>query len=238
MTNQEPDKYDWKKAEQDQEESINESFLSQLPNKKAFYPAFLYAALCSLFSVLYWQYPTLKNDLAGNRWEIFGEGKLYLLLTNLFVHGDIAHFLSNMLFFVPFGGFLTFYYGKRMFPWLALGLGILTEIVALYTYSPDQRLIGSSGVLYAMFGLWLALFYKVETHLSKPKRWLRLIGFGLIMLVPSTFSPEVSYRSHYIGLFIGIMGGLIFERYHKEELELKNVIYREKILEEKQRILH
>lgn len=211
----------------------NESFLSQRPNKKAFYPVFLYAGLCFLFTYLYWKYPELKNDLAGNRESVFGEGKLYLLVTSLLVHSDIRHVLSNMMFFVPFGGLLTFYYGWRMFPLIAVSLGIITQVISLKTYSPYTKLIGSSGVLYVMFGLWLSLFYKVETHFSKPQRWIRLIGFGLIMLVPTAFSPEVSYRTHYIGLLVGVVAGLYYARQHEEEFAKRNFDHWQMVLAKK-----
>jgi membrane associated rhomboid family serine protease len=137
----------------------------------------------------------------------------------------MKHLLGNMLFLVPFGGLLTFYFGWKMFPFYSLILGIIAQIISLKTYARPIGLQGASGVLYVMFGLWLSLYYKAEVHIPRGKRWLRIIGFCLVMMVPSEFSPRVSYRSHFIGLAIGLIAGIIYGIIAHEEFERRNKEY-------------
>ncbi len=128
----------------------------------------------------------------------------------MLLHSNIEHLLSNMLFLVPFGGLLTNYFGYRVFPLLGLVLGTATQFISLRTYPPDANLLGASGLLYVLFGLWLSLYFRAETHLTWSNKLLRIVGFGLVMFVPSQFQPEVSYRTHYIGLAIGLIAGAIY----------------------------
>ena len=97
--------------------------------------------------------------------------------------------------------------------------------IALKTYPPHIGLQGASGVLYVMFGLWLSLYYKAEVHVPRGKRRLRIIGFCLVMMVPSEFSPQVSYRSHLFGLVVGLIAGIIYGYIAHEEFERRNHEY-------------
>ena len=80
-------------------------------------------------------------------------------------------------------------------------------------------------MLYVMFGLWLFLYYKAESYLPWPKRWLRILGFGVIMMVPSELLPHVSYRTHYIGLAIGLVAAWIYYLFNRGDFERRNVVF-------------
>ncbi|MDO8643465.1 MAG: rhomboid family intramembrane serine protease [bacterium] len=197
----------------------SQSFLSQRPRLKDFLPALLYAALATCITLWSWQSPVAEGYLQASLQKTFGEQEYYRLFTGLFVHSNPSHLLNNMLFLIPFGGLLTAYFGWRLFPFLSILLGIMTHGLTLYSNRmgghigpplQDFVLNGSSGMLYAMFGLWLVLYFRSEIHLSAGKRWLRILGFVLIMMVPSQLSPQVSYRAHAIGFFLGLIAGIIF----------------------------
>lgn len=198
-----------------------QSFLSQTPTQKAFYPSLLYVLLATLISLLCWRAPEYCDGFSGNARQIFIQGEWHRLITTIFLHSDVAHLLGNMMFLVPFGGLLPFYDGRRIFL-LAFLIGRVTHGIALKTYPLETSLVGSSGVLYAMFGLWLSLYYRVEAHLPKRKRWLKLLGFTLLMCVPSSFSPHVSYRAHSMGLARGLAAGSIYAHLHREAFERRN----------------
>jgi len=203
------------------------SFLSERPKPRAFIPAVLYALTSGLLSALYWMDPAFKANWGANLHLVFDQWEWYRLLTSMMLHSDIRHFASNMMFLIPFGGLLTFYFGKRMFPLLALMLGIATHALTLMNYPLNVFLLGSSGLLYAMFGLWLSLYYKVETHIPTAKRWLRVLGFGLVMFIPSQFKANVSYQAHFIGLVLGLVSGLVYAKIYAEEFRRRNEPYME-----------
>jgi rhomboid protease GluP len=206
----------------DPEEHLNESFLSQKPLRKAFAPAVLFALAATAASVVSWLSDQFREAWIGNPESIFGGGEWYRLFTSILLHAEIRHLLSNMAFLILFGGLLTNYFGWRVFPAMGIAVGLVTQYLSLKTYPSDANLLGASGLLYVLFGLWLSLYYRAETHLTRTHRLLRILGFGLVMFVPSQFSPTVSYRTHYIGLALGLAAGAIYGFFWKEPRHLSS----------------
>jgi hypothetical protein len=42
---------------------------------------------------------------------------------------------------------------------------------------------------------------------------MRIVGFGLVMFIPSQFQSNVSYRTHYIGLAVGLAVAAVYGPY-------------------------
>jgi len=196
------------------------SFLSQKPRRKAFVPAVLFALAATAASVVSWRSEGFREAWIGNPQSIFGAGQWYRLFTGMLLHAEIGHLLSNMIFLIPFGGLLTNYFGWRVFPMMGIVVGLVTQYLSLKTYPSGANLLGASGLLYVLFGLWLSLYYRAERHLTRGRRLLRILGFGLVMFVPSQFSPTVSYRTHAIGLALGLAAGAIYGLFWKEPRHL------------------
>lgn len=218
----------WNDEAPPEQPEIRESFLHRPPKGEAFVPSLIYATCAAVVSLLCWNSPEFKEELVGNPDKIFNHFEWYRLVTSLLVHSDIRHLLANMLFLVPFGGLLTFYFGWRLFPLAGVLCGIVTQYFSLQTYPLHTRLIGSSGLLFALFGLWLSLYFKAESHLPARQRLLRIMGFSLIMLIPTQFSPQVSYRTHFIGWLIGLVVGLVYGWVFHDEIETRNLAHRRK----------
>ncbi len=95
-----------------------------------------------------------------------------------------------------------------MFPVTVVALGSLTNYLSLLTYPENTQLIGASGLVYLMAGFWLTAYVLVErTHPIK-RRVLVAMGIALIVLVPSSLSARVSYRTHAIGCGLGVIVAL------------------------------
>jgi membrane associated rhomboid family serine protease len=166
-------------------------------------PALLLLAICTFFSLWYWQF------VGGTVWPatrdaVYQSGEYWRLVTTLFVHADIGHLLANTGLFLVFGTLLRHYFGFWAFPLLSLLGGIVTAALALLTYPGQVRLIGASGMVYFMAALWLFLFCKHADYLSWVQRSMRAIAFILVVLVPTQIEPTVSYRSHAIGFGLGL----------------------------------
>lgn len=205
---------------------INRSFLSSPPAPRAFLDGLLFAIVSAAVSVAAWHSQEFKSLLIGNPEKIFQEGEWYRVVTSILLHADLRHLLANMVFLVPFAGLLTNYYGRSVFPVLGFSIGILSQIVSLETYPPHANLMGASGLLYVLFGLWLALYFRAESHLPRAKRWMRILGFGLVMFIPSQVEQTVSYRTHYIGLGLGLVAGTIYGFLKRRDFERRNRPYR------------
>jgi len=188
---------------------IKQTHLSKPPARHAGPVAAASVALLVVVSLAYWL------DLGGTAHllpavpqAVFDRGEYWRVVTAIAAHADLGHLGANAVVF----GVLTYlvfgYYGTLAYPVLTwLGGGVVT-LLALSTYGPRTALVGASGVVYLMAGFWLTLYLLLERRLRFAKRLLRALGFGLIVLAPPTLEPLVSYRSHAIGLGVGIVLGI------------------------------
>jgi len=180
--------------------------LGQKPQAQSLRPAALLLLLFCAGSFWAWTHPD-TNHLAATQRTVYESGQIWRLMTTLWVHADMGHLLANSGLFVIFGLFLRNYFGLWAFPGLSLLGGIVTGALALLTYPADVRLIGASGMVYFMAALWLLLFLRNADYLSWTHRLMRAIAFSLVVLVPTQFEPQVSYRTHAIGFALGLFFG-------------------------------
>ncbi len=180
--------------------------LGQRPDAASLWPVIWLLLIFTAGSYWSWTHPDV-NHLGATQRLVFEQGQIWRLMTTLWVHADIAHLLANCGLFIIFGLFLRNYFGLFAFPVLSLLGGMATGALALLTYSPETRLIGASGMVYFMAALWLFLFLRHADYLSWTHRVMRTIAFALVVLVPTQFEPQVSYRTHAIGFALGLFFG-------------------------------
>ncbi len=197
---------------------IKSTLLSQKPREESWLIALLSVMVLLLVSLLCWRNPSLLNLLAASRHQVVGEQEYWRLLTTTAIHADLTHFLSNALLFALFTFLLYGYFGFWMFPVTVVALGSLTNYLSLLTYPENTQLIGASGLVYLMAGFWLTAYVLVErTHPIK-RRVLVAMGIALIVLVPSSLSARVSYRTHAIGCGLGVIVALGYFQARKEQI--------------------
>jgi rhomboid protease GluP len=168
-------------------------------------------------------WPATKN-------QVFNQGEYWRLWTTLFTHGDLGHLLANSLLFYILGYFLYGYFGGFVFPFSAWFMGGVINAVSIFSYAPDIRLVGASGMVSWMGGAWLALYFLLNTKISTTQRGLRSLGVALMLFAPSeAFDPKISYRTHMIGLFLGIACGYLYYIWRKKEFTAAE--YRETVIE-------
>jgi len=192
---------------EDDVSSVPSGPLSVLPGKRHMVPALAIFAIFYAVSSLGIRYSAVNRLSASGR-EIYGSGELWRSLTALAVHGDIVHLLSNGIVLVFFGWMLRAYFGFLFFPIISLTLGIWTNLVVTCLYDPSISVIGCSGMTHGMVSLWVVLYLKHDVDSRLPRRFLRAIGFVLIMMVPSAVSADVSYHSHLVGFLTGLVSGI------------------------------
>ena len=168
------------------------------------------AILAAVSAVYWWGPPAWARALPASGETVFGRGETWRLLTAMAAHADAIHLLSNSAFlawliYLSYGAF-----GRSLYPFCAVPAGALSLAVTLEGYPPHLRVVGASGLLYLLAGSWLTLYVLVERRLSIWQRLLRVTGFFLVVLVPTSIRPEVSYRAHGIGFFFGICLGLAY----------------------------
>lgn len=163
-------------------------------------------------------------------WELVRQGDLSLsiikpfisLITYLFLHGDGAHIVYNMVFFWIFGSFINDFLGK----WWLLVLFIFTGacagifFTAMYPHSPIP-LIGASGAVTGLEGAFFVFALTIhlkETHvwpISVPVTSTRLVIFALLGLGYDLFSivtnaqSNVAFEAHVGGFTSGVVAALL-----------------------------
>lgn len=184
------------------------SFLYEHPKLKHIYIVIILVLLCLLFSLCFWFSDNYRDFLWASREAVFEHHEYWRLFSALFTHSDIKHLLSNMPLFVVFGWLLRNYFGLLAFPFAAFVVGALANYATLYYYSAHIRLVGASGIVYGLVGLWITFYLRYEVRYSFRMKLFRAAGVSMILLLPTTYSPTTSYLAHGFGFLFGVLFGL------------------------------
>lgn len=180
--------------------------LAEPPRPNSLLVALTATSLLWLVSAYAWnQGDRVAELLAADSTKIWDASEAWRLLTAVAVHADGSHLLANSLLFCLLAYLLYGYYGFWVFPVATGILGATANWLALWTYLPQRvRLVGASGVVYLMAGFWITLYVLVERRYPLRRRLLRCAGVFLVVFLPTTVEPTVSYRTHWIGLALGV----------------------------------
>ena len=187
------------------------TLLSRKPKAGAVRAVAWTLGLAAAFSAIYWWGPPdWARALPASGETVFGRAEVWRLFTSMAAHADALHLLSNSVLLTLLVYFAYGAFGSSLYPGGALPVGALALAVTLEGYPPNIRVVGASGMVYLLAGACLTLYVLVERRLSVVKRLVRVVGFSLLVLVPTSVRPEVSYRAHAVGFFFGVCLGLVW----------------------------
>lgn len=149
----------------------------------------------------------------------------YRLWSALFAHADLEHILSNLFLFVPFAYLLANYFSLWLFPLIGFGLGGLINLLVVFSLGGKLSIIGVSGVVYWMGATWMALSFFIDRRETLLARFIKLSGVSLILFFPTTFLPEVSYLSHFLGYLFGLLTGTLVFFFFRKRFLAAEVVY-------------
>lgn len=174
---------------------------------------------CLVLSMFYWDPSSqISGYLSANPQLVFNKKEYWRLLTTIFIHGDIHHLMSNSLMLFILTYFVTAFYGAKISLILSYLMGMIINLIVLDQYQQNTTLVGASGIVYYLWGFWMSLYIGISKHLSFIKRLVRVGGIFLILLVPTSYSPNTSYMAHYLGYALGMMTGIIYFFINKTHL--------------------
>ena len=214
---------------------IKENWLTKNPKRDGLNPTLLLMSLLLATSFIY-----INDFFNAPQWMsasgelVFVKKEWWRAWTTLFAHADLSHILGNLFLFFPFSYFLIGYFGLSFFPVFGLFVGGLVNLVVLSTMPEHVTLIGVSGVVNWMGGAWLALAWLVDRRESKGRRVLKVVAITIVLFIPDSFKPEVSYLSHFLGYFAGIFSAILFYFINRKSILSEEVI--EEIPEEDDQI--
>ncbi len=168
------------------------------------------AVVVSLITLIGWYVPGVGAWLPVSGEAVFNQSEWWRPWSACFAHADVAHLISNLALFVVFGIFLNGYFGFWLFPIWAFVLGGIANLVVLPSYPPDVMVLGASGVVNVLGGLWLSLFFMISRQYRMPGRILRTLGVALLLFAPQEFRPNVAERVHAAGLVCGLIFGFVW----------------------------
>lgn len=169
--------------------------------------ALLYAGIVAMLSLFVWS--GWIESLSVSRNSVFHDQEWWRIFSAQFQHADTKHLLNNLLPFVGLGWILWGYFGMTAFPVVPVLAGGVANLIAILTYPPEVHVVGLSGTVFAMAGLWAALYIKNDFRYTVRKRVLRAAGFILVLFFPLSLDQNVSDRVHILGALAGVAAGFI-----------------------------
>lgn len=171
----------------------------------------LLALICTIGFFIVFVFPD-SYKIYGFSLQNFLEFPLSLI-TSIFLHANIEHYLSNLFVLLVFGFAVEEELGKtKMLVIFFLG-AIFGNFVSVIFYPPDIIHIGASAGIFALVSTGMLVrplelsFYPLIVPLPLAligmlyaiyNAWYFLIGF----------ETHVNYIAHFVGFFIGIIFGI------------------------------
>ncbi|HEY4712488.1 MAG TPA: rhomboid family intramembrane serine protease [Dehalococcoidia bacterium] len=135
----------------------------------------------------------------------------WTIISSMFVHGDFAHILFNMISLYFLGSFLIRAAGARSFLAVFL-LGGLVGNILYFLFGPQNIPgIGASGGIFAVGGALVVMVPRVPV-LVFPIPVPVSLWVAIIIFLFLSFLPGIAWQAHVGGLLLGLVAGLIFKR--------------------------
>jgi membrane associated rhomboid family serine protease len=133
----------------------------------------------------------------------------WTIVTNMFVHAGVWHFLGNMLMLYFFGSYLLGLVGEAKFLLVYFAGGLLANVAFLLLGSDFVTVVGASGALYAVMGAMAVMRPRLKVYL-----WFMIpIDLWIVVVVGMLIiAPGVAWQAHLGGLALGLVAGLFFRK--------------------------
>lgn len=140
------------------------------------------------------------------------QGEIWRLVTPIFVHAGFAHMLFNSFSLVLFGPALERMLGKWRFLGIYLACGIIANLATLFLKPPVYVHVGSSGAIFGLFGIYIAMVVFRRELLSSQNAQI-IITIAAISFVMTFLQPNINVTAHLFGFSGGfVLGSIILGR--------------------------
>ena len=142
------------------------------------------------------------------------EGKIWTLVTALYVHASPLHLFGNMLFLFIFGAALEREVGGKKTVGLFFLGGVLTFLIGIPFYSINTPLVGASAAIFTLAGAIMLINPTKLTIIILPVGLVAILFFLLNLYdISINVGGNVAYYSHVIGFLTGIPFGAIWSKH-------------------------
>lgn len=159
----------------------------------------------------------------------------FSLITHMFMHGGIAHILSNMWFLYTFGDNVEDRVGRVRFFVLYIVFGIAAALLqTAFTLGSDAPLVGASGAIAGLMGAYVMLFPRVKLYTVilfirfRVPIWVYLglwmalqVLLGYVSLQKTGEAAGVAWFAHIGGFVAGATWGALNRSKYGDGAELR-----------------
>ncbi|MFE8703023.1 rhomboid family intramembrane serine protease [Cytobacillus sp. FJAT-54145] len=168
---------------------------------------FIHIILYALMVVPIFPNLWLMETLAGVNLYIV-QGEVWRLVTPIFVHSGFPHMLFNSFSLVLFGPGLERMLGKKRFIILYLATGILANIATLFIQPLTYTHVGSSGSIFGLFGIYIAIVMFRKDLMSRENSRV-ILTIAVIGLIMTFVQSNINITAHVFGLIAGFLLGVL-----------------------------
>lgn len=150
------------------------------------------------------------NPLSLALWPVTNDQfRPWQLITYAFVHGNLLHFLVNMLALLSFGPHLVRAWGKVRFLALYMGAAALGGVLQIATM-PDRPVIGASAALFGLFTAYVCQRPNANITTLWPwplPAWKVLVAYAVLSAAAWAFGwlSAVAHVAHLGGMLVGLL---------------------------------
>jgi membrane associated rhomboid family serine protease len=180
-----------------------------------------------------WQQPPLfaQQNLVVSSANL-ENGRVWTLVTALFVHGSVVHLFGNMLFLFVFGNTLEKAAGPAKHLTIFLTGGILSFILSLPFMPRGTGMLGASAAIFTLAAcVMLVNPLKFSWLFFAPQGLAAVLYFVYNIIVVAEksripgYDPHVAYVAHILGFLIGLPFGIALSDQWKRNLLITVLLF-------------
>lgn len=141
-------------------------------------------------------------------------GQWYRLITYMFIHGSLTHYLCNALSLYIFGGRIEKYYGKKNMLILYFVSGLCAGVFSMIFNG--GMAVGASGAIFGLIAGVLT-YTKIKKHSMEGFDNYLMLIFAIIGIFSGFLMDNVDNWGHIGGFVSGIITSLVILRGDKNE---------------------
>ena len=188
-----------------------------------------YLLILACIGATYWSFTLDQQWVADNL--VFSQdnllaGRVWTLVTALFVHASPLHVFGNMLFLFVFGNTLEKMIGRKYYLMVFFIGGFTAFLLSMAFFPPNEGMLGASAAIFTLAAcVMLMKPLKFSWLFMAPQGLVAIIYFiynAVIVTNPSliggNYDPNVAYIAHVIGFTVGIPFGVAWSERWKRNL--------------------